>query len=176
MADAIVVASTEAEYRAFGALIREYWGWLGDRYAAEVRLMDDVADHQGLNAELESLATLYGPPGGKTLLAMRGEEVVGGVAYKDLHDGSCEMKRMYVPPRFHGQGTGRLLCQALVAQATADGYALMRLDTGFRNTEAMAMYQTLGFTFCPPYQDYPPALVPHLRFMQLTLHLAEPPE
>jgi GNAT superfamily N-acetyltransferase len=172
VADAIVVATTEAEYRAFGELIREYWDWLRDRYAAEVTLMDDIAGHQGLDAELESLDTLYGPPSGRTLLAMRGDEVVGGVAYKDLHDGSCEMKRMYVPPRFHGQGTGRLLCEALVAQATADGYTMMRLDTGFRNTEAMAMYEALGFTFCGPYQDYPPALVPHLRFMQRDLRPA----
>jgi GNAT superfamily N-acetyltransferase len=166
--DTVVVATTDEHYAAFGALIREYQAWLLARYA-DIPFMEEVLRHQALDRELNELRERYGPPEGRTLLTMRDAEVSGGVAYHDLHDGSCEMKRMYIPERFQGQGTGRRLCEALIAAATADGYRLMRLDTGFRNTEAIAMYESLGFRMRDAYQDYPENLLEHLRFMERPL-------
>ena len=167
--DSVVVASTAAEYDAFAALIREYWGWLRTRYADHPGLMDGIGAHQGLQSELAAVATAYGPPEGKTLLALRNGEVCGGVAYKDLHDGSCEMKRMFVPERFQGHGTGRLLCESLIETASSDGFHLMRLDTGYLNAEATRMYESMGFSPCAPYRDYPADVLPHLRFMEKPL-------
>jgi len=169
MEEQIVVATTPEQYAEFGALIREYWSWLHVRYAEVPELMDDVAAHQGLEEELAALPARYGPPEGKVLLALRDGQVVGGVAYRDLHDGSCEMKRLFVPDRNQGHGTGRSLCRALIDLATSDGYALMRLDTGYENTEALAMYASLGFRECPPYHDYPDHVQKHLRFLQRVL-------
>ena len=169
MLDEIVVASTESDYEVFGDLIREYWQWLQDRYADLPGFIDAVAGHQALDAELSNLAQKYGPPRGKTLLAVREGQVRGAIAYRDLHDRSCEMKRLYVPDRFGGQGTGRSLCRALLDVATADGFAVMRLDTGYQNDEALAMYESLGFHQCSPYQEYPAELVPHLRFLERSL-------
>jgi len=169
MSDTVVVATTDAHYDAFGGLIREYDDWLYQRYAEVPGLIDGVRSHQALDAELADLRAKYGPPEGKTLLATRDGQVSGGVAYRDLHDGSCEMKRMFVPDRFQGQGTGRLLCHALMATATADGYRLMRLDTGYLNSEALAMYESIGFRVCQPYHQYPQELAAHLRFMDVAL-------
>ncbi|HEY0870719.1 MAG TPA: GNAT family N-acetyltransferase, partial [Acidothermaceae bacterium] len=149
MADSIVVATTPSEYDAFGVLIREYWDWLLTRYSVHPGLMEDIGAHQGLDDELNTVATVYRPPAGKALLAMRHGQVSGGVGYRDLHDGSCEMKRMFVPERFQGHGTGRLLCEALMTTAADDGFRLMRLDTGYLNAEAMGMYASLGFSPCP---------------------------
>jgi GNAT superfamily N-acetyltransferase len=167
--DSIIVATTPSEYASFGALIREYWNWLLARYAVHPGLMEGIGTHQGLEDELNAVATVYGPPEGKALLALRDGQVSGGVGYRDLHDGSCEMKRMFVPERFQGHGTGRLLCDALIQAASDDGYRLMRLDTGYLNAEAMRMYASMGFSPCPPYRDYPPELLPHLRFMERPL-------
>ena len=100
---------------------------------------------------------------------MREGQVSGGIAYRDLHDGSCEMKRLFVPDRCQGQGTGRLLCQALLDTATADGYRRMRLDTGYQNAEALTMYESLGFHECPPYHQYPADLMRHLRLLEKPL-------
>ncbi|MFZ0323749.1 MAG: GNAT family N-acetyltransferase [Actinomycetes bacterium] len=169
MPENIVAATTDEDYRAFGALVREYLAWLQARYADTAWFIDAVASHQALDAELEALPATYGPPKGKVLLAVLDGQVSGGVAYRDLHDGTCEMKRLFVPDRFRGRGTGRLLCEALVASAKADGFEMMRLDTGYQNTEAMVMYESMGFRSCAPYHDYPAELVPHLRFMQLSL-------
>ena len=173
MTDVVAEATTDADFEAFGVLIREYEGWLQRRYADVPGLIDGVRAHQDLDAELAALPAKYGPPTGRTLLARREGQVTGGVAYRDLGDGTCEMKRLFVPDRFQGHGTGRTLCAALIATATADGYRSMRLDTGFLNSEAMAMYSALGFRECEPYGTYPDDLRAHLRFMELSLTEAD---
>ncbi len=165
----IVVATTDAHYQAFAELIREYVDWLQQRYADVPGLIDGVGAHQALDAELEHLPQKYGPPEGKTLLAVRDGQIEGVVACHDLHDGTCEMKRLYVPERHQGKGAGRMLAEAVIASATDDGYRLMRLDTGFRNTEAISMYESLGFAECPPYATYPDDLAANLRFMERAL-------
>ena len=95
--------------------------------------------------------------------------MIGGIAYRDMGNGACEMKRLFVPERCQGAGTGRQLCEALIAAAAADGYRLMRLDTGDRNSEAVAMYESLGFRSCAPFHDYPADLMPTLLFMDRPL-------
>jgi len=169
MPDEIVVATTDVDYAAFGGLIREYWDWLKTRYADLPGFVDAVGGHQALDAELSSLSDKYGPPAGKVLLAKREALVIGGIAYRDMGEGACEMKRLFVPDRFQGNGTGRRLCQALLDTATADGYRVMRLDTGNQNAEAMFMYESLGFREVPPYHQYPADLMTHLRFMEKSL-------
>jgi GNAT superfamily N-acetyltransferase len=168
-ADAVVVATTSEHYAAFGALIVEYTEWLRVRYSDVTGLIDGVGAQQSMDEELDHLTEKYGPPEGLTLLACRGDDVVGGVAYRDLHDGTCEMKRLYVPERFGGRGAGRLLCTSLIRAATDAGFSVMRLDTGFRNDEATAMYASLGFVACDPHVDYPPHLAQHIRFFERPL-------
>ena len=79
------------------------------------------------------------------------------------------MKRMFVPTRFHGQGLGRRLGEALIAQAGADGFNAIKLDTGHMMTEASAMYRTLGFVPCAPYIGYPEAMAALMMFMERPL-------
>ena len=169
MPEEIVVATTDDDYAEFGNLIREYWQWLQARYSDLPGFIDAVGGHQALDAELTSLRDIYGPPAGLVLLAKRGEVVVGGIAFRDLGDRSCEMKRLFVPDRFQGAGTGRRLCQALIDAARTDGYQAMRLDTGYQNEEALRMYESLGFRECESYHDYPADLMTHLRFMEKLL-------
>jgi len=150
-------------------LVREYWAWLQSRYVDRPGFIDSIGGHQAVDAELDALSSIYGPPDGRVLLAYRDDQVVGGVAMKNLHDGSCEMKRLFVPDRFQGRGTGRLLVRALIEVAAADGFALMRLDTGEQNSEAIAMYESLGFRHCRPHHQYPTELMASLKFMERSL-------
>jgi putative acetyltransferase len=76
---------------------------------------------------------------------------------------------LYVSERFRGQGLGRRLCEAITASATDAGFRLMRLDTGHLLTEAIGMYQSIGFRVCAPYQEYPDRLMPYLVFMEMPL-------
>lgn len=169
MSEGVHLAASEADYAAFGALIREYVDWGRARFAQEAWLLDEALSHQSLDRELESLATRYGPPGGKAFLARRDGEVVGCGAYRRRSDEFCEMKRLFVPDRFRGLGIGRELCAAIIASAREERFRLMRLDTAAQMSEAVALYQAIGFRRCAPYNEYPERVMRHMVFMELTL-------
>ncbi len=142
---AIVEASTPAEIAEVRALFAEYQQWLG----ADLSF-------QGFSAELDSLAKLYAPPGGLLLLARAVDgSAAGGVGMKALEPGICEMKRLYVRPRWRGLGLGRRLAAAIVQAGVDAGYGSMRLDTLTRLHEAVALYRSMGFREIPAYYDNP---------------------
>ena len=169
MAELISSATTSDDYEAFARLVREYVDWCRARYDHDKWFVDAAFSHQSLDEELEVLSTSYGPPNGRTLLARQDGQVRGCGAYRRLSDEVCEMKRLFVPERFRGSGTGRRLCQALIAAAAGDGFKLMRLDTGNLLTEAIRMYRSMGFHDCAPYNEYPRELMPYLVWMERDL-------
>jgi len=169
MSEAIVAAACSADYDAFGALVSEYVAWCRARYQHDAWFVDQAFGHQGMADELRDLATTYGPPNGRTLLASCDGTLAAGGAYRRLSDGTCEMKRLYVADRFRGRGLGRRLGSALIESARAEGCALMRLDTGNLLQEAIALYESLGFRRCAPHRSYPPDLLRYLVFMELPL-------
>ena len=79
------------------------------------------------------------------------------------------MKRMFVTPRLQGGGVGRALAAAVIAEARAQGYETMWLDTSVRQAEARALYRSLGFDVVSSYYELPPELVDWLVFMRKDL-------
>jgi ribosomal protein S18 acetylase RimI-like enzyme len=169
MPELIYPAKTPGDYEAFAVLVSEYVGWCRTRYQHDAWFVEQVFGYQDLDQELSELATAYGPPNGKTLLARCDDQICGGGAFRRLQDGTCEMKRLYVSDRFKGRGIGRRLADELINTARSEGYPLMRLDTGNLLTEAITMYRKLGFRDCAPHLDYPEKLLPRLVFMELPL-------
>lgn len=78
-----------------------------------------------------------------------------------------ELKRMFVSPRGRGQGTGRRLLVLLEAEASARGCALLMLETGPYQPEALALYAACGFLRRGPFGGY--ADDPLSVFMQKAL-------
>ena len=136
-------------------LFREYAEWLGI----------DLC-FQGFEEELANLPGDYAAPMGCILLAADGEEYVGCVALRDLGEGICEMKRMYVKPSHQGRGIGRALAEALIEEARRMGYTSMRLDTIPSLVAANALYASLGFKKIDQYRYNP---LDGATFMELQL-------
>jgi GNAT superfamily N-acetyltransferase len=135
-------------------------------YAAS---LDFGLEFQDFEAELAGLPGRYAPPGGCLLVAEAGGGPVrfgGCVALRDLSDGVCEMKRLFVRPWFRGQRVGRRLAETVVARARSLGYARMRLDTIDTMVRATGLYLSLGFSPIPAYCANP---VPGARFYELRL-------
>ena len=136
----MIQAQTTAELDAVRELFGEYQRGLGV----------DLG-FQGFAKELASLPGRYALPGGRLLLALERTEAAGCVALRALEEGVCEMKRLFVRPAFRGQGLGLRLAMQIINEATALGYAIMRLDTLDTLDSAIRMYAGLGFQRRTPY-------------------------
>jgi putative acetyltransferase len=136
---------------------------LFEEYAAALEI--DLG-YQGFADELAGLPGSYAPPRGRLLIAWVGDEAAGCVALRPLGDDVCEMKRLYVRPKFRGRGIGKQLAEAIMAEARQVGYAIMRLDTVPKLEAATRMYESLGFVRRDAYYETP---VVGTIFMELEL-------
>lgn len=66
----------------------------------------------------------------------------------------AEVKRMYVRPQFRGHGFAKALLQHLEAYTREHGVTCLRLETGIYQTEAIGLYERLGFQQIPPFGTY----------------------
>jgi ribosomal protein S18 acetylase RimI-like enzyme len=151
----IVRVDQETQVQIFRELLTEYASSLGF----------DLT-FQKFQKELNGLPGDYAPPSGCILLALENSDVAGCVALRRISEGVCEMKRLYVRPKFRGKGIGKLLASTIIMEAIKRGYVRMRLDTVPSMVEAIGLYESLGFYDIAPYRHNP---IPGARFMELTL-------
>lgn len=69
-------------------------------------------------------------------------------------DGWAELKRMYVDPAARRRGVGTAILDALERLARAEGVTVIRLETGTRQGEAIALYRRFGYRVRGPFGDY----------------------
>lgn len=123
--------------------------------------------YQGVDSELDSLEQMYGAPIGCFLLAFVENELAGGVGFRKLENGVCEMKRLFVYPKFQKQGVGEMLCKHLINEAELCGYHSMKLDTVAKLKSAIKLYDKLGFKETEAYCENPDETA---RFFELRLN------
>ncbi len=120
------------------AINLEAAGRLFDAYAASLGV--DLG-YQDYETERSTLPGKYAPPDGELLLACDDrDKAVGCVGVRPIRpEGCCEMKRLHVIPAARGLGLGRMLVDAVLAEAMRIGYREMRLDTLPTMIEAIAL-------------------------------------
>lgn len=85
-----------------------------------------------------------------------GERLAACGAIKHLSDDHGELKSMRAHPDYRGKGAGRAMLDHLMAEARRRGYARVSLETGRPEPflPARRLYESEGFTECPPFADY----------------------
>lgn len=118
----------------------------------------DVADclkSQHLDDELKDMQTKYGLPYGRMYIALVDENAVGCVALTRNDETFCEIKRLYVKPKYRGMGISKALIEKVIADAKEIGYKHMRLDTFPFMSSAIKLYEKYGFYYIEKYNNNP---------------------
>jgi putative acetyltransferase len=126
---------------------------LDDPAAPAVRALVEQLDGQLRPRGGPSLELLSQPGVAFVTARVDGQPVACG-ACVDRGD-YVELHRMYVLPACRGLGLGRQLLDALEAQVRARGAALIRLETGVAQAEALELYEHAGYRRCGPFGGYP---------------------
>jgi putative acetyltransferase len=81
---------------------------------------------------------------------------VGMGAFKAIDDRHAEIKSMHVLIEARGRGLSRRMLDHLTAEARAEGFTRLSLETGVQPTfvAARALYAKAGFVGCPPFEGY----------------------
>ena len=69
-------------------------------------------------------------------------------------DGDAEIKRMYVQPPARGHGYARRILAELERTAAESGRRRAVLETGLKQPEAIALYESSGYTPVPSFGIY----------------------
>ena len=128
----------------------------------------DTVDAVSLITELDALLDSYYPPESRNGFSVD-KLLAEGVAFFLLRtDGTpvgCgaillvgsaygEIKRMYMRPAFRGLGFAKSMLGHLEDYARSHDIALIRLETGIHQKEAIGLYERLGFHRIPPFGPY----------------------
>ena len=148
-------AESLSDVEAVRQLWREYWESFGL-----------PMDFQGFGQEVQGLPGAYGAEGGVLLLATYEDEPAGTIALRRLERTSGEVKRLYLRPQFRGLGLGRRLLEVVIERARALGYESLYADTLPVMTEALSLYERVGFDRVGAYS---PAPTPGAIYMKLEL-------
>lgn len=157
----IAEATTSGETAAVKGLFQEY-----------ARSLDFDLCFQDFAGEMDRFPEAYAAPAGTLLLARVEREPAGAVGLRPLagEPGGCEMKRLYVRPRYRGLGLGRGLAATVLEAAASRGYRVMWLDTIATMAAARSIYAGLGFEPGAPYYDNPVEGVVYYRRELADLH------
>jgi GNAT superfamily N-acetyltransferase len=126
----------------------------GDGALLVAALLADLVDRYGVEDPDEPAPADLAPPGGVFLVAYVDDVAVGCGGVRRHARGIGELKRMYVTPAARRTGVARQLLDRLEQHAVALGYSRLRLETGVRQPEAIALYESSGYNPIEPYGHY----------------------
>lgn len=170
----LVPADLAAHRPALLELSVEYVAWYEqvceERYGLRLGDLLGVDARTYVEGSLDAMVTEAQLHGACYLLEVDGA-AVGMGALRRSAEGVAEVKRMYVRPGHRGRRLGATLLARLVEDARSLGYDHVRLETGEFMASAHRTYEAVGFVDREPFEDAenPKELLPHLRFMELSL-------
>lgn len=138
----IRIAIENPDQAEVAALLEASDAYMASLYPAESNHMMDIASLRR--------------PEVAFLVARVDGRVLGCSALVSSGQGWAEIKRMFVSPAARGMKLGRLLLAEMEAIAARSGERLLRLETGAKQPEALALYRSAGFVEIGPFGGYRP--------------------
>jgi len=119
-----------------------------------VRLLDADLDtrygvHQEFYSQFNKLDTIH-----HVIIVYWDGDAVACGAIRQYSNDTMEIKRMFVDPRYRGQGIGKIVLNSLERWATELGYSYCILESGNKQPEALALYERVGYARIPNYGQY----------------------
>lgn len=82
------------------------------------------------------------------------DKPVGCGCFKKYSTNTAELKRMFVSPEARGLGLAQLIISELEKEAKKHGFEIFVLETLYKQIEAIALYQKVGFKIVANYEPY----------------------
>ena len=139
--DEITIMAERPDAQDSLTLLTALRGELAEKYPDELR---------GISVSPDELMI----EGAVFVVARRNGKAVGCGAIRPLETGVAEVKRMFVVEDARGHGIGHAVLSQLETLAREMGYAKLRLETGLKQPEAIALYQKAGYGPYPCYGPY----------------------
>jgi putative acetyltransferase len=114
---------------------------------ADLRIRDGE-DH-GFYAQFNKIDMIR-----EVVVAYDGEEAIGCGAFKPYEPGVAEIKRMFVVPERRGRGVAGQILEELEIWAGEMDFSECILETGWKQPEAVRLYQKSGYEIMPNYGQY----------------------
>lgn len=135
----ISLLRTTSEHPDFIELVRQL-----DAYLA---IMD--GNEHAFYAQFNKIDSLN-----NVVVAFENDEAVGCGAFKPFENDKVEMKRMFVKEEVRGKKIASKVLTELEQWATELGIKHFVLETGIRQSEAIALYRKMGYHSIPNYGQY----------------------
>ncbi len=124
-----------------------------DFYSLVEKLDKDLQDRYGdLQTFYNRFNSIKNLP--TVVMAYFEKQPVGCGCFKKFDDGIVEIKRMYVANEQRGKGIGAAILAELEKWAAELKIGSMVLETGYKQPEAIHLYEKMGYTVIPNYGQY----------------------
>jgi putative acetyltransferase len=158
----IGVARPEVEFRRFqpqdARAFRELnEDWIEKNFGLEAKDRETLGDPVGKIVKM----------GGHIFMAFAEDEAVGCCALLQVRRDVFEVAKMTVAEGYRGLGVGRRLLAFTIAQGRALGAKSLYLETNKKLTDAIHLYEALGFRHLPPERVVPSPYARANVFMEL---------
>lgn len=97
------------------------------------------------SADLEQLMDSYPPPTSTFLVAEEGDRIIGTCAVKVESPQTAILRRLFVDPRYRGQGIGLGLLKEALSFCRTHGLHEIIIRTSTRMEQAIRLCRSLGF-------------------------------
>jgi GNAT superfamily N-acetyltransferase len=143
-----------------GLMIKELPYNHPDAYGLVCALFDEQVKRYGYADPADADPDLYRPPRGLFLMGYDNGHAICCGGYRSHSADTVEIKKMYTLPEHRGRGYGLAIINELERRAAQVGVQHTILETGVRNTAALALYRSVGYQ---PTARYAPGRDPTIN-------------